>query len=653
MSVTNEISSSGPYDGNNSTVSAYVVTFDFLKNEDLLVKKRLKSNGTETVLTYLTDYTVTGGEGGGAIRTTVAVPNTYEITISRGILLTQPTVFEEGQRIPMKTLEMLFDRTVMQIQRVAGSIGNVVADFYAHVINFTNPHQVTKAQVGLGNVDNTSDANKPVSTAVATELAGKANLIGGNSFLGNQTVGGDVTIENAMLSNSIQGYAGQGVLVYNPDVNFDGDLFRVANDNQTFIAANSNGTFFVSGILEADNYTGYSSGNNTGDQDLSGYALLNGGNTFYGNQTFADDVEIASGISFVAANFAYDSISRNNHKAALNLSGSNTGDQTSIVGITGTKAEFDTACTNGNFAYADAGNTFLSNQTFQSTVTFQDTVTFGALNFSFDPAATASLKGILSLSGTNTGDQTNITGNAGTATALQNTRTIGGSNFNGTANVTSFPSPGAIGGSTPNTGAFTNLSASGTLGVTGQSTLGMTSMTSANFPPGESTRTTTGTTGLLGAFSLVASSTADVTDGFGPTLAFALIDNGVGRSTLGSIAGVRAGGDTTGDVIVQTNSLGVASEVIRFRSNNNVLIGASGDLGTGKLQVTGNIYTTTFVRTGRVTVSGLPSASSNPDARYMVSDSNTNHSTGVGQAVVGGGANIVPVYSNGTNWRIG
>lgn len=35
----------------------------------------------------------------------------------------------------------------------------------AHTGNTSNPHNVTKAQVGLGNVDNTSDANKPVSTA--------------------------------------------------------------------------------------------------------------------------------------------------------------------------------------------------------------------------------------------------------------------------------------------------------------------------------------------------------------------------------------------------------------------------------------------------------------------------------------------------------
>jgi hypothetical protein len=42
----------------------------------------------------------------------------------------------------------------------------------------------------------------------------------------------------------------------------------------------------------------------------------------------------------------------------------------------------------------------------------------------------------LTLSGTNTGDQTSVTGNAGTATALQTARTIGGVSFDGTANIT-------------------------------------------------------------------------------------------------------------------------------------------------------------------------------------------------------------------------
>ena len=40
-----------------------------------------------------------------------------------------------------------------------------------HIANKSNPHAVTKAQVGLGNVNNTSDADKPVSTAQATAIA--------------------------------------------------------------------------------------------------------------------------------------------------------------------------------------------------------------------------------------------------------------------------------------------------------------------------------------------------------------------------------------------------------------------------------------------------------------------------------------------------
>lgn len=41
----------------------------------------------------------------------------------------------------------------------------------SHIGNKSNPHEVTKAQVGLGNVNNTSDADKPVSTAQATAIA--------------------------------------------------------------------------------------------------------------------------------------------------------------------------------------------------------------------------------------------------------------------------------------------------------------------------------------------------------------------------------------------------------------------------------------------------------------------------------------------------
>ena len=39
-----------------------------------------------------------------------------------------------------------------------------------HLSNISNPHNVTKSQVGLGNVDNTSDVDKPISTATQNAL---------------------------------------------------------------------------------------------------------------------------------------------------------------------------------------------------------------------------------------------------------------------------------------------------------------------------------------------------------------------------------------------------------------------------------------------------------------------------------------------------
>ncbi len=45
-----------------------------------------------------------------------------------------------------------------------------------HIVNTTtNPHNVGKATINLGNVDNTSDANKPISTSVQNALDNKAN----------------------------------------------------------------------------------------------------------------------------------------------------------------------------------------------------------------------------------------------------------------------------------------------------------------------------------------------------------------------------------------------------------------------------------------------------------------------------------------------
>lgn len=49
------------------------------------------------------------------------------------------------------------------------------ANLLAHLTNFNNPHNVNASQVGLGNVDNTSDVNKPISTLVQSALTDLSN----------------------------------------------------------------------------------------------------------------------------------------------------------------------------------------------------------------------------------------------------------------------------------------------------------------------------------------------------------------------------------------------------------------------------------------------------------------------------------------------
>ena len=45
-----------------------------------------------------------------------------------------------------------------------------------HIEDKNNPHGVTKEQVGLENVDNTADLDKPISNAAQAALDNKANL---------------------------------------------------------------------------------------------------------------------------------------------------------------------------------------------------------------------------------------------------------------------------------------------------------------------------------------------------------------------------------------------------------------------------------------------------------------------------------------------
>jgi len=92
-------------------------------------------------------------------------------------------------------LTSIADNELLQYDSTSGKFRNrtinelgfaTSTNLTAHTVNVSNPHNVTKSQVGLGNVDNTSDVNKPISSATQTALNAKAPLAS-PSLTGNPT----------------------------------------------------------------------------------------------------------------------------------------------------------------------------------------------------------------------------------------------------------------------------------------------------------------------------------------------------------------------------------------------------------------------------------------------------------------------------------
>ena len=131
-----------------------------------------------------------------------------------------------------------------------------------------------------------------------------------------------------------------------------------------------------------------------------------------------------------------------------------------------------------------------------------------------------------------------VVGNASTATALATARTIGGTSFDGTANVTSFPVPGAIGGTTPSTGAFTVLSASTSAAVTSSSAsafaVGLTGATNPAFTVDSSTASQVAGLKVTGAATLGTVAIA-VTDS-GANTSLTVNAKGTGTIGIGSVS---------------------------------------------------------------------------------------------------------------------
>ena len=121
-------------------------------------------NGKTGIVTL--DHTDVGADESGSAATAEANANVYTDAQTAAAIL-------ESKGYTDDELQALATAIGAQLAAKANAL-----DLASHVSDTNNPHGVTKAQVGLSNVDNTSDSNKPVSTAQAAADATKVSKAG-------------------------------------------------------------------------------------------------------------------------------------------------------------------------------------------------------------------------------------------------------------------------------------------------------------------------------------------------------------------------------------------------------------------------------------------------------------------------------------------
>ena len=202
-------------------------------------------------------------------------------------------------------------------------------------------------------------------------------------------------------------------------------------------------------------------------------------------------------------------------------------------------------------------------------------------------------------SGTNTGDQTTVTGNAGTATILATARTIGGTSFDGSANITVASATGGFTVSGGNLVVGANdITSTGSLGSTGSrltkgwfTDLQVTNAIAGSVTGSAATVTTnanlTGVITSVGNATSIASQTGTgskfVVD-TSPTLITPLLGtptSGVLTNCTGTASGLTAGNVTTNaNLTGEATSAGNAVTLTNSAVIGKVLTGYASTFGT-------------------------------------------------------------------------
>jgi len=152
----------------NPTVVGTYPTFNYYTKTQTDVKFATTATVNSHVTNYSNPHSVTKTQVGLS-----AVDNTSD--------LNKPI-----STATQNALDLKFNTSGISVYATSANLNN-------HIINISNPHSVTKTQVGLSAVDNTSDLNKPISTATQNALNLKFDTSGIGQYATSANLNSHVT----------------------------------------------------------------------------------------------------------------------------------------------------------------------------------------------------------------------------------------------------------------------------------------------------------------------------------------------------------------------------------------------------------------------------------------------------------------------------
>ena len=309
MTVTNATLESSLFSGNGVT-TAFATGFQFDDEADIQVILRA-SDGTETVQTLTTHYTVSGAgnPSGGTVTMVTAPASGKKLRIVRNLDYTQGTDYTEGTAFPAATHENALDKLTQLTQQLAHELKRApklasTSSNYPAVFpdgGSTKKGYLVRWDSATGTslevVSPTDAITGTETTAFTQTLLDDASASEARTTLG-VAIATDVQAYDAQLTDVAGLIPSDGNFIVGDGTNF------VAESGSTARASLGLGTL----ATQNGTFSGTSSGTNTGDQSLFSTIAVSGQSDVVADST-SDTLTLAAGANItITTNAATDTI---------------------------------------------------------------------------------------------------------------------------------------------------------------------------------------------------------------------------------------------------------------------------------------------------------------------------------------------------------